>query len=38
MLGRYMKNSVSRHDGNVERHEHELTDLRTRVEKLETKS
>jgi hypothetical protein len=38
MLGRYMKSSVSRHDGNVERHEHELTDLRTRVEKLETKS
>jgi hypothetical protein len=38
ILGRYMKNSVSRHGGDIERHEDEIADLRTRVEKLETKS
>ena len=37
LLGRYTKNSVSRHEGDIERHEDEITDLRTRVEKLETK-
>jgi len=38
ILGRYMKNSVSRHDSDVDRHDDEIADLRTRVEKLETKS
>ena len=38
LLGRYMKNSVSRHDGDIERHDDEIADLRMRVEKLETKS
>lgn len=38
LLGRYMKNSATRHDGDVERHDDEIADLRTRVEKLETKS
>jgi chromosome segregation ATPase len=38
LLGRYMKNSVTRHDGDVERHDEEIADLRTRVEKLEAKS
>ncbi|MEP6861564.1 MAG: hypothetical protein ABJE66_13135 [Deltaproteobacteria bacterium] len=37
LLGRYMKNSVSRHDNDVERHGDEIADLRTRVEKLEAK-
>jgi hypothetical protein len=37
LLGRYMKNSVTRHDGDVERHDEEIADLRTRVEKLEAK-
>jgi hypothetical protein len=37
LLGRYRKNSVSRHDGDLERHDDEIADLRTRVEKLETK-
>ncbi|HEY6037904.1 MAG TPA: hypothetical protein VIV58_26675 [Kofleriaceae bacterium] len=38
LLGRDMKNSVTRHDSDVERHDDEIADLRTRVEKLETKS
>ncbi|MEP6861551.1 MAG: hypothetical protein ABJE66_13070 [Deltaproteobacteria bacterium] len=38
LLGRFMKSSVSRHDNDVERHDDEIADLRTRVEKLETKS
>ena len=37
MLGRYTKNSVTRHDGDVDRHDEEIADLRTRVEKLEAK-
>ena len=37
ILGGYMKNSVSRHDSDVERHDDEIADLRTRVEKLEVK-
>jgi chromosome segregation ATPase len=37
LLGRYMKNSVTRHDGDVERHDEEIADLRTRVSKLEAK-
>jgi hypothetical protein len=37
LLGGYMKNSVTRHDGDVERHDDEIADLRTRVEKLEAK-
>ena len=38
LIGRYMKSSVTRHDSDVERHDDEIADLRTRVEKLETKS
>jgi len=38
ILGRHMKNSSTRHDHDVERHDDEIADLRTRVEKLETKS
>ena len=38
ILGSYMKNSVSRHGSDVDRHDDEIADLRTRVEKLETKS
>lgn len=36
MLGRHLKNPVSRHDSDVERRDGEIADLRTRVEKLET--
>jgi predicted nucleic acid-binding Zn-ribbon protein len=37
LLGRYTKNSVTRHDSDAERHDEEIADLRTRVEKLEAK-
>lgn len=37
LLGRYTKNSVSRHDSDVDRHDEEIADLRTRVAKLEAK-